>query len=231
MLKQNVQDTYVADRAAIAQRILTSPLAAYVGYSGDLYRLDKLHNIARDGKAHTGYSFLSVEFEKAGTECSLEIREEGSGYSGGVTTDAEGNEYHEYTLSCAVNFPCHGSTACGAVLARLAFYQQVALLAAEIEAEFVVNRRVNYKMTRTAAEVVADNAKVEAQRIEQAYAGVTLKYGATGLRVGKVVGLDPEDLGNLPEGKRDVETSRGKKFSISINADNGIKVGLITRTA
>lgn len=127
----------------VEARILQSPLAQYT-------RTERLRRGAGGEDQSDWSGYLSVEFRRADTNCSLAILLDGVDCRSPVL-DEEGNQLVQYKLTCGVNFPSHGNSDPATVMARLKLYQDVAMLAAELQAEFGL--REIWKMTRSAAEV------------------------------------------------------------------------------
>jgi hypothetical protein len=155
-MARTYQDTFSAARQTLAQRIISHPLAHFLS-PHDRERLQ----LVIDGTAKDTYTFLSLEFRKAGTNASLYVEAEPLLGWREERKDAEGNEWMEYGIRSKMNFPCHGSTEPGTVLARLAFYQEIALLAAEIQAEMA---SPIHKMIRGAQEIAQMAEKAAAER-------------------------------------------------------------------
>lgn len=83
------KDNYRETHQAVAARVLKNPLAQCVGYAGNTDRLQR--NAAGEGDIDR-WSFQSVEFHRAGTNCSLDVRAESVDHLG-PHTDKEGNEW------------------------------------------------------------------------------------------------------------------------------------------
>lgn len=240
MMRQ-VKDNYRETHQALAARILRDPLAQHVGYTG---RSEQLQRDAAGEGDLSRWSFQSVEFRRADTNCSLDVRVESvdRGYRLGPDTDKEGNEWTQYELSCSVNFPCHGSSDPATVMARLKLYQDVAMLAAELQAEFGGRREI-WKMTRTAAEVAEAKAKAEAEKlsrkareiVQAARKGmrkggdaVVAYNNVEGIPAGKYPVQIDEPTGNvLPDGSREM-----KQFELEVfaNLSSGV-AGIVRRVA
>jgi len=200
-MMRNLKDTYRATHQAVAARILNSSLAGTIGYPQDPNRLLRLQDAAEGKSDLSSWSFLSVEFRKAGTNISLDVKVENEDryYRGGPTKDKEGNEWEEYKLTCTVNWPCHGSTDVGTSLARIEFYKQAALLAAEIQAEFPELAR----MTRTAAQVAEAQKVAEEKRLQERVLGI-VGDNRRQLRVGGERSLDSDKVQGLVSGRHEV---------------------------
>lgn len=208
MLK-NPTDTYSESLKSIAKRIVNSPLAQFVGYGGlDSRDFQRLRAIA-DGSDNNDFAwcYLDVEFRRADTNANLCIKCDAVYHKEGdmrryVQVDQDGNEWTEYTLSCSVNYPSHGSADPATVMARAQLLQEVALFAATIQADF--GRRNLLHMTRTAQQVAEDKAKADREAVERQVRGVVLA-NRNGMRVGGERNL-PASLitGVIPEGRHEI---------------------------
>jgi hypothetical protein len=199
---RQVKDNYRETHQALAARILRDPLAQHVGYTG---RSEQLQRDAAGEGDLSRWSFQSVEFRRADTNCSLDVRVESvdRGYRLGPDTDKEGNEWTQYELTCSVNFPCHGSSDPATVMARLKLYQDVAMLAAELQAEFGGRREI-WKMTRTAAEVAEAKAKAEAEKVQRR-ARELVQAARKGMRVGSNELIAKNHVEGMPAGTYTVQ--------------------------
>jgi len=206
MLK-NPTDNYKQIRQAIAQRIVNSPLAQFVGYGGlaelPTHRITALANGVDDERSWT---YIDVEFRRADTNVSFEVRCEPVGrYSNGEPTlDQDGNEWCAYQLTCKVGYPSHGSEEAGTVLARAELIRDVAIFAAAIQAEFGAARRPILHMTQTAEQLAERKAKIAAEQLQQKLRGV-VDSNRSKMRVGSERHL-PASLitGIIPEGRHEV---------------------------
>jgi hypothetical protein len=163
------EDNYNAARKVVAKRILASSVAGCIGYSlnepSENGALVRLQGYAVGAEVKDGWTFLDVDFRKADTNCSLDIRLESvDRHDRADHTDKQGNEWSVWTLVTKVNWPCHGSSDPATSMARLNLYQQVAMLAAEIQAEF--SGKYVMKMSRSADEIQAAKAEHEAQKLK-----------------------------------------------------------------
>lgn len=221
-MMRNLKDTYRATHQAVAARILNSSLAGTIGYPSDPNRLIRLQDAAEGKSDLSSWSFLSVEFRKAGTNISLDVKVEGEDrfYRGGPTKDKEGNEWEEYKLTCTVNWPCHGSTDVGTSLARLEFYKQAALLAAEIQAEFPDLAR----MTKTVEQIAEANKVAEENRVTARIRGI-VDGNRRQMRIGgeRTLGLDI--IQGLASGRHEVSFGENngevKKYSLFVTESAG----------
>jgi hypothetical protein len=232
-MMKNPQDNYAATRALIAQRIIASSINPSIGYPGAKvnHDRDRLEQVARGEGDSTGFSFLNVEFRKADSGCSLYVRCDDVSYE--PRTDAEGNEWRQYQVTTEASWPSHGGTSPGTSLARLAFYTQVALLAAEIEAEFGGRAEV-WRMTRTAAQVAEANAKAEQERIERRLVDACHNGTGKGLRKGKLQCMTVDEMKDLPDMEDRLVEVFGKSYTVAIKTDtsgSGIRVGMISRVS
>ncbi len=197
-------DNFNATHSDIARRILDSGLIQFVGYPNDAHRLTDL-TLAAQGSANVSpMNFLSVTFRKAGTDCSLDVLTRAVNNHPDI--DQEGNEWKEYSLSCTISFPCLGSSDPATVMARLKLYQDVALLAAEIQAE-------HQKVTRlacTAATIAAAKAKQLEQEINAA-ARKTVVANCNAMRLGSEK-RDIEISTMIPEGDYVVDVNDSRNF-------------------
>jgi hypothetical protein len=208
MLRYNTrfEDNYNAARSLVARRILNSSLTGCIGYpttdpaqNGALIRLQAL---LKGEEVQASWSFVDIEFRKADTNCSLEVKLESVDRADfSDHTDKQGNEWNVYELSTKVNYPCHGSADSATVLARVNLYQQVAMLAAEIQAEF--KDKYVMKMRRSAEEVAA--AKVEAEKEKlQRKLNILVDANRKNMRVGSELRLGSL-VADIPAGRYEVE--------------------------
>jgi hypothetical protein len=219
-------------KGQIAARILATPLVPYIGYPSNEHRLLPLQRLA-DGDDADVHSLLNVEFKRADTSVSLYMESEGQWGNGVYDKDEAGNEYQKYDLRFEVNYPCHGSASPGVVLARLHLMQEVAMLAAELTAEF--GQMDVWRLVRTPAQRAEQEAKQEANRIDNAYKDIVCSPAVRGMRVGALRPLTPEHVATIPVGDRDnVETNDGKVYSIRVaessNEGTHVVLGMVTRT-
>jgi hypothetical protein len=127
-MARNPEENLTAVRTLIARRILQSDLAKHIGFEGDEARLSDLEEAVAGSRRPSYVSWLvTATFRRAGTDCTLDV---GMDWSGAKVDDLE-----QVRLEFGVNHPTHGSSAPSDVLARTKLYQDVAMLAAEIEAE------------------------------------------------------------------------------------------------
>ncbi len=230
------KDNFKSMRADIARRVLSSALVPYIGYPGDVNRLDQLNAMVAEQGDLSTWSYLSVSFRKAGTGVDLSIDVDRADGDWKASVDAEGNEFHQYNLRIGINYPCHGACAPSTTLARANFISQVALLAAEIEAEF--SGVALWHMTRSAAEIKEDADKQAERDRLAAEQQVTDKFVAcvkaisTSMRVDGFRDIPVAYLEGLPTGVRNNISVNGKTFSVKkIEVAGNAPVGLITRTA
>lgn len=227
-------NNYVDIRARIARRILNHPLAQFVGYPTDEYRLSRLRQFADKDTSSDGFSFISLELRRAGTNVSLSIEQEKvwSLRDDGTRTDKDGNDQAQYNFRATVSWPCHGSQDAGTAIAWLRFYEEVALLAAELNAE-LANENV-WRLVRTKEEREAQEAKKEAEKVHLA-----VVRAIDNVRQNMRVGSPPrntllQDLAGIPDGAYEHEFSDGKKYRLSVarsmpEAQNIAVVGMVAR--
>ena len=170
----------------------------------------------------TGFCSAYVEFERAGTNVTLDIKlDEASSYRfGEPAKDKEGNEWREYEIKTSVNWPCHGSCDPATAIARLALYSDVALFAAEIAAQF---GRKFQKMTATAAEVAERKAK-QAAHEQQRKAEACVAANSKGLRPGQI--RKAEFLNPIEEGVYEVTVS-GRQYRLTVR--EGVNTSTVER--
>lgn len=223
MLK-NPADNYYKVQQDIAKRVLATPLASSIGYGGiGSHGYNEILAIA-NGEKSDRYGYASVEFRRADTSCDLYIRTDSrNDFLSTRQVDAEGNEWVEYGLKVEVSYPSHGSESPATVLARVNLYQQVAMLAAEIAAEFGGRNQIR-KMVATKAEVDA-RAEALAKEKAQALARKIVSDNNRAMRVGSERALTRGDVSNpvtyeLPEGYYTVEIGNGsgiiKTFALNV---------------
>lgn len=203
-------DNYRSTHQAIASRVLASPLAAHVFHS-----IERLQAYANGDEALSAWNYMSLEFRKAGTTCSLSVSLEDKDSFRRVDTDSDGNEWRRHALACQVSWPTHGSTGSATCLARLHFYQQVAMLAADIEAEFGGDNEI-YQLVATKADVDARNAKAAAEKAQQHIREV-VESNRHNLRVGSERTIHSELIAGIEAGKHEVALGE-KRFTLFVTA-------------
>lgn len=227
MMKRTLKDNYNATKQGIARRVLASPLAQFFGYPSDEDRLTVLSEIAAGDFTHAAaYSFMrGLEFRACGTSCDISVDVEGTEWRRSEDRlDDEGNEWRQYTLTCKVNFPCHGSTDTGTLMARLEFYRQVTLFAAMLQAEFGGTTTEIWKMTATKAEVAERNLKAEQQRLKSKIDSIVDGYRG-GMRVNGAHGVSHDAVEGIPVGVFIIERDdRGTKktYSFTVNKPDSV---------
>ena len=211
MLKPTV-DTFKTTRAAIALRILISPLAQFLrDYSRDM--LTRV--VASAGNNHDAYfTFLNVEFRRAGTSCELYVQadEEFVRRDSDYEQDKDGNEYRSFKLATQVNWPMHGSVEPVTALARLKFYEEVTLLAADIQATF--GGELVWKLHRTKEEREKQEAALK-EACARSAAVHAMEVVRSGMRVNSAPRPVPPGLAaEIPIGTYEHEFADGKKYAL-----------------
>jgi hypothetical protein len=197
MKLRNPTDTFRSTHQALAKRILNSPLSQFIEFP------ERLQNAA-NGEGEVGWSFLSAEFRRAGTNCSISFKVEQDNRWHSQDTDEAGNEWTQWDLSSDINYPCHGSTEPGIAMARLAFYQEVALFTATLQAEF--GSRKILQMTRTAEQVEHDRVEQEIKRVRTKVYAFVEEH-----RKGMKPGSDKDlTVDGIPPGEYYVNTQLGE---------------------
>lgn len=226
------QDTFNAGRAEMAQRILQHPLAAFVGYPGTRtteQRQAELRAIAAGDTKAGGWSFLNVEFYRAGTSCSLSIQSDWD-YSGReeYPTDETGNEYSKCELRFEFNHPTHGSMDPATALARLALYTEVSQLAAQLHAEFRGEKF--WRLLRT-PEQKAQQEAAEKERAEKAAIAFAVVSSRGGLRINGQATVEAAAVKDLPVGTFFHEAEDGRRYRLTVALVHGGNVASVTRLA
>lgn len=224
-MSKRKQDNYRETVRTVASRILGSDLVPFVGFADDQHRLAGLQRAARHDNDNISWTYSSVTFRRASTDCTLDIEIKSvastKSYRDALFVDEEGNEWGQYVLSCRVNFPSHGSCSPDVVMARLALYQEVTQLAADIQAEF--QDREIWRMTATAEELVKIQAGLDDAKVARLVREVVVDSRRY-MRVGasSLVALDPS-RGKIPAGFHDVNigepngTRRGYTLIVGVN--------------
>ena len=239
-MQKAYKDNFNETRQAIAKRILNNPLAAYIGYPGENSecRRAELQQVA-DGTdtSSSSFSFIRLsEFRRGDTNCSLDIGFETSSryFDFEPRVDAEGNEWSQYNLKFSVNHPCHGSSDPSTTLARLKLWHDVAMLAAELQAEFCGwgNSREIWKMTKTAAQALEQKALLEKQQVDRNVRNL-IDANRRAMRVGseRVIGSELLKKNEIPLGTFSAEFGElddVKKYSLIANPECG---ACLTRVA
>jgi hypothetical protein len=221
MLK-NPTDNYYSVQQAIAKRVLSTPLASSIGYGGiGSHGYNEIKRIA-DGEKSDRYGYASVEFRRADTNCDLSIRANAKNdYGSTREVDADGNEWVSYSLTVEVGYPSHGSSDPATVMARVNLISQVAMLAAEINAEFGGRNEIR-KMVCSAAEVAERKAKIEADLVKSNI-NKFVRLHSKGMRVGSDRTIERSTSAlPIPEGSYtcDLGDSAGniKKYGVAVRA-------------
>jgi|SRR6478609_242567 len=222
----NATDNYFMVQQAIAKRVLANPLGSFVGYGGvGSSGHAKLVAVAAGDQSDT-FGFLSVEFRRADTNCDMYIRANAKRESGlGREVDAEGNVWVEYELSVEVSWPSHGGADVATCLARLKLYQDVALLAAEILADFG-GRNVIRRMVMTRSQVELAKLKEQQETFKRNIQSLVVA-NCKGMRVGGERKIPAELITtvSVPQGKFDVTVGLGldgvRKYVIFVTEGNG----------
>lgn len=226
-------DTFNAGRASIARQLLAHPLASFIGHPGAdrtaEQRQAELRRIAAGDTTAGGWSFLSVEFYRAGTSCSLSIQTDWD-YSDRepMPTDEAGNEYSKCTLRFEFNHPTHGSVDPASAVARMAFYGEVAMLAAQLHAEHGDDSY--WKLHRTPEQKAEHEAK-EKERTEKAAIAHAVSLTRGGMRVNGHATVDPVVSKDMAAGTFFHETTDGKRFQLTVAEAHGGNVASVKRLA
>lgn len=227
------QDTLTSAQAAIAAIIVNSTLAQYVGYPGRPLeeRLDNLKRIANGEGKPGAWNFISVEFRRAGTNCSLSVNcESDNGYREEYTQDEAGNDYvRTRVLPPQLNWPSHGNLGVGTSFACIEFYRDVARLAADIESEF--RDQHFWRLARTKAQREEQEAKAKQQKVEEAVTNA-IEQVRNGARIGGTPKSVPMDLiAAVPDGDYDRTFSDNKAFKLTVRRVDDMVCGMWVRTA
>lgn len=214
------KDNYRATHQAISQRVLSST----VGSAVSPYRIEQLKAHAAGEGDLSNWTFFSVEFRRADTNCDLSVRLESvERYNYGPSTDKDGNEWHQYKLECQVSWPSHGSSDVATCMARLNLYQQVSMLAAELQAEFGGRNEI-WQMTATKEQVEERKAKAAAEKLNQQLRSV-VDANRRQMRVGGERTLGVDLIKELPAGKHEVSFGENngevKKYSLFVTPEAG----------
>jgi len=176
MMAKRYQDNYLETVKLIASRLLASGLVPRYGK-------DRLERILTAENADNVDGSIYLEFEGSGTSCTIhaDLSYDWSSTSTSSYKDADDNAWRDYTFKADVNWPSHGSTEPGIAMARIAFYQRCAQLAAELLAEFA-GKRIR-RMVQTAQEVKDQQAAWD-KREAEAKARKVVNEFRKGLRAG-----------------------------------------------
>lgn len=233
MRNRTFTDTYRSTHQAVAQMVLDSQMRSCIGYPNPVSRgksIATLEAATRGEGDISSWSFLSVTFRRAGTDCDLTVVAEPKRYGGNhvePTTDAEGNEWEEYEVTCKVNHPCHGSTDAATQLARAQLYADVAMLGIQIQAE-LAGRDV-FKMTRSAEDIAKQKREEDEQRVQAKVRGIVDAL-RKGMRVGSNRAVSRNQTEGIPVGDHQVTLNNDMQFVLEVNyaGDFG---GILRRTA
>lgn len=218
MMKKPVEN-FKATQGIVAQRILSSNLANYIGYhdlgdNGGMTSLKRAVAGQNDERDISNWNFISLTFRGAGTNCSLsaEMKTKQLKYC----TDDAGNEWSLFNLEFTVNWPCHGTLDPAQALAVLNFQQRCAMLAAELHAEFGGGDYWKITSTKLEREEAAKaNARAEMKR--KAIAAIEANAGRLKVGAGRW-------LGHLVAGFADGEYKhemKDRKYTMFVTAGQG----------
>lgn len=212
------KDNYRATHQAISQRVLSST----VGSAVSPYRIEQLKAHAAGEGELSNWSFFSVEFRRADTNCDLSVRLESKDRYG-RDTDKDGNEWMQFELECQVSWPSHGSSDVATCMARLNLYQQVSMLAAEIQAEFGGRNEI-WQMVATKEQVEERKAKAEAEKVNQKLRSV-VDANRRQMRVGGERTLGVDLIKELPAGQHEISFGENngevKKYNLFVTPEAG----------
>lgn len=125
------EDDYTPLRHRIWELVLASPIAAALTPASRKY-LETRINVGDPDVSR----FLTVNFARAGTTCSLDV-EAGRFDEFKLVDDEQGNTWRvlDDCFDVVVNHPCHGSTDAAICLARAELYREVCMLGCTLKAE------------------------------------------------------------------------------------------------
>ena len=186
-----------------------------------------LHHFLETGETAGSFSAM---FIRSGTDVKLSV----SFDTAGVKTDEDGNEWAQFDVHVLVNWPTHGSIMPGVCLSRLDFYREVALFAAEIQAEFPAQVQ---RMMLTAQEV--RNIRLDQQLSKIVSPHTKLKVGEAlvlqltgvleheGERADEVLTRGPDAVTrSLPEGNHEVIVGL-RKYNVRVSRDVGVAINRV----
>lgn len=203
-----MNDNYSATVKGIISFILAHPLASCLR---DRDVADLKAQLESDRHSYLSLDFRTDYDTPQYAECNLSVSLDNPSYQ--RISDAEGNEWVEYKVEARVSWASWGGTEPTLALKRVALMSEVATLAAAIQSEFGGHV---YKLTATAADVAAREARRETQRIENLACDLvrsSAREALKGMRVGSERLFRSERLANLPHGRYEV-TSGDKKFTL-----------------
>jgi hypothetical protein len=206
-------DNYRSTHQAIASRVLANPLAA----AAASHYAERLTDWAAGQGDLSAWSYLNIEFRRADTNCDLTVRLDAKD-SFSRDTDEQG-EWRSYTVRCEINWPSHGSAAVATSMARLHLYQQVAMLAAEIEAEFGGRNEIHH-LVATAAEIAERDAKRAADK-RAAKIRDLVEANRRNLRVGSERALGADLITDIESGRHEVAIGESMKYTLFVTAGVG----------
>lgn len=156
------EDDYTPLRHRIWELVLASPIAASLTPASRKY-LETRINVGDPDVSR----FLTVNFTRAGTTCSLDV-EAGRFGEFKFVDDEQGNSWRvlDDCFDVVVNHPCHGSTDAAICLARAELYREVCMLGCTLKAE-LDGQRVAY-VYKTADEKSRDAERARDRAREKA---------------------------------------------------------------
>lgn len=216
-----LKDTLKETRVVIAQRIIASTLGCAIGrpgLGGGQTREDiaMIANQALNAPPASEYTFLRVDFCLAGTECTLSIDSKRSYESRRL--DQEGNEWQQAELVFELNYPLHSSVrkTPARVFAWTKFYNDVAMLAMQLEAEFSCGTL--WTMTRSAEKLADDKRIMDERKSNDAVEQVVADRALKGLRAGDCRLVVADCISRILDGHHE-RIVRDKSLSFKIDHD------------
>jgi hypothetical protein len=221
---ETIKETFTKATQDIAMLILASSLAPWIGNPNNPYRLDHVKEAAENG-VDSAWG-LSIEFEREGTSIVLHLRADPDCYQCEGERDERGDEYHRYVFHTCVNWPTHGDTKSYAALARLEFYKEVTMLAADLDDMFGGNKNSVLKLFCTKEQREEQTEAEKEQRVRFTISAV-ISQVRKGLRVNGnarfLRGEQLELLKDVPAGKYVYEFNDGKKYILLKCVVNSLK--------
>lgn len=163
-----------------------------------------------DDSRHTT---LKARFECNGTIVDLDVEDDQrwGANDDDLAKDNDGNEYAWHTFTVKLNHPSHGSVSPMELIAHCKLWNDVALLACEIEAELLVRTRTYgsgrvYSLVRTPAqrlehEAAAATRVVEAKKEQdRENAKTVMQNNCHHMRIGSEKTLTTESVAGIPDG-------------------------------
>lgn len=217
------KDNFKQTSAEIAKRILANPLANLI----NPHTKEKLALVAAESPSVKEFNlnFCGLTFHRGGSSADLNIEMDSIWMRRDtVWTDKDGNEFSEFTVKVDVNYPCHGSASPSIALSRASLIHDVAMLAADLEAEFAKPGREGYWVLVRTAEEAREAKKQERARLIAKEIEAIVSSVSAGMRVNGTDKWLNSDA-DIPDGVYEHTCGVGKSKKFTVNVSDHVGVG------